>query len=197
MKKLISAVLALTLCAALLAGCNGDASTSSQTPASEPASTASEPADASSDAAESTAPEGDAAETADTAKLDAIVAAIEAVNPVDTPRAIDDNTVQYDMMLTTDNIVAYKGDITNSQADCSLVFAVQVKDGTADTVVQELTAYKDSLTANDMYAEFADKIAKAEDARIVANGNFVVMVIAGINGPDYADIDAAIEGALA
>ena len=195
MKKLIAAVCALSLCAALLAGCNGDAS-ASQTPSSAGSDTSvSEPADTASEPAASDS--GDAsAETADTAKLDAIVAAIEAVNPVDNPMVISDFYVENDMMLTADNIVAYKGDVTNTQADCSLVFAAQVKDGTADAVVEELKAFQSTMTSS-LYAEFADKVAKAEDARIVASGNIVVMVISGINGPDYADIDAAIESALA
>ena len=64
-------------------------------------------------------------------------------------------------MLTMDNLVAYKGDVTNDQADCGLVFVAQAKDGKAADVEAELQAYKDSLTANDMYAEFADKIAMA------------------------------------
>ena len=48
-----------------------------------------------------------------------------------------------------------------------------------------------------LYADFADKVAKAQDARIVVKGNVVVMVIAGVNGPDYSAIDTAIDGALA
>lgn len=48
-----------------------------------------------------------------------------------------------------------------------------------------------------LYADFADKVAKAQDARIVVKDNVVVMVIAGVNGPDYSAIDTAIDGALA
>ena len=95
-----------------------------------------------------------------------------------------------------DNILAFKGDVTNDQADCSLVLAIQAKSGCADAVKTELEAYKETASSN-LYAEFADKVAKAQDARIVVSGDFVVMVISGINGPDYADIDAAIESALA
>lgn len=69
-------------------------------------------------------------------------------------------------MLTMDNLVGYKGDVTNDQADCGLVFVAQAKDGQVDAVKAELEAYKESLSANDLYAEFADKIALAKDARI-------------------------------
>ena len=66
----------------------------------------------------------------------------------------------------------------------------------AETKAKELEAYKESLSANDLYAEFADKVALAKDARIVTNGNYVAIVIAGIANPDYAPIDTALETAL-
>ena len=40
----------------------------------------------------------------------------------------------------------------------------QAKDGKVDAVKAELEAYKESLSANDLYAEFADKVALAKDA---------------------------------
>ena len=124
------------------------------------------------------------------------VAALEEVNPIANPRALDDFSVENELMLTMDNLVAYKGDVTNDQADCGLVFVAQAKDGKAADVEAELQAYKDSLTANDMYAEFADKIAMAQDARIVTSGNYVAIVIASVGG-DYGAIDTALETALA
>ena len=41
-------------------------------------------------------------------------------------------------MLTMDNLVGYKGDVTNDQADCGLVFVAQAKDGQVDAVKAEL-----------------------------------------------------------
>ena len=108
----------------------------------------------------------------------------------------DDFSVENELMLTMDNLVGYKGDVTNDQADCGLVFVAQAKDGKVDAVKAELEAYKESLSANDLYAEFADKVALAKDARIVTNGNYVAIVIAGIANPDYAPIDTALETAL-
>mgnify|MGYP004513449397 FL=1 len=185
MKKLIS----VALCALLLTGCGGAAASSAGSE-STPASSAVSSEAASSDAAQDSTP---AAEAAD---LDGIVAALEAVNPIANPRALDDFSVQNELLLTMDNIEAYKGDVTNDQADCGLVFAVQAKPGKAADVEAELNAYKDSLAANDLYAEFADKVAQAKDARIVSKGDCVVLVIAGVGGPDYADIDTAIAAAL-
>lgn len=184
MKKLLS----VALCALLLTGCGGAAASSGSE--STPASSAVSSEAVSSDAAQDSAP---AAETVD---LDGIVAALEAVNPIANPRALDDFSVQNELLLTMDNIEAYKGDVTNDQADCGLVFAVQAKPDKAADVEAELNAYKDSLAANDLYAEFADKVAQAKDARIVSKGDCVVLVIAGVGGPDYADIDTAIAAAL-
>ena len=196
MKKLLP----ILLCAALLAGCGSSASSA--------ASSAAESTVASESAAESTAEStigGADSETdivvsddaeANTANLDAAVSALEEVNPIANPRALDDFSVENELMLTMDNLAGYKGDVTNDQADCALVFAAQVKDGTADAVKAELEAYKESMSST-LYADFADKVAKAQDARIVVKGNVVVMVIAGVNGPDYSAIDTAIDGALA
>ena len=183
MKKLISALAAAVLFATLLAGCGSGASSS---------------ASASSEAASSTASEAASTDASSTEEATASVdlGAVVAVNEVPNSRAIDDFSMENEMNLTPDNIVAFQGDVTNDQADCALVFAAQVKDGTADAVKAELEAYKESMSST-LYADFADKVAKAQDARIVVKGNVVVMVIAGVNGPDYSAIDTAIDGALA
>ncbi len=192
MKKLIAVLCAAVLMASLLAACTGDSSsTSSATSSDSQTGTSSAATEADSTTEEST----DTAE-ADTAKLDSIVSTIEAVNEVPNPRALDDFSLENEIGLTMDNILGFKGDVTNDQADCALVLAIQAKSGCADAVKTELEAYKESASSN-LYAEFADKVAKAQDARIVVNGDFVVIVIAAINGPDYADIDAAIDSALA
>ena len=196
MKKLLP----ILLCAALLAGCGSSASSA--------ASSAAESAVASESVAESTAEStigGADSETdivvsddaeANTANLDAAVSALEEVNPIANPLALDDFSVENELMLTMDNIAGYKGDVTNDQADCGLVFVAQAKPGKAADVESELQAYKESLSANDLYAEFADKVALAKDARIVANGDYVAIVIAGIANPDYSAIDTALETAL-
>lgn len=193
MKKLLPVV----LCAALLlAGCGNSASSDSAS-ASESASAVSSEATSSEETSEAVSESTDAAtEEAQTANLESAVAAIEEINPIANPRALDDFSVENELMLTMDNLVAYKGDVTNDQADCGLVFVAQAKDGKVADVEAELQAYKESLSANDMYAEFADKIALAKDARIKTNGNYVAIVIASIGTGDYAAIDTALETAL-
>lgn len=194
MKKLILALAAVSLCAALLAGCSQPGSSSSQ-----PASDSGSSVDASQD---STAPEADSGDAgtedvADTERIESIVAAIEAVNPISNPRVIDDFELANAMGLNADDIVAFKGDVTNDQADCGLVFVAQAKTGKVEDVKAGLEAYKESLSANDMYVENADKNAKAQDARIVVKDNLVILVLASVSGPEYSEIDTAIENALA
>ena len=196
MKKLIPVILC---CAMLLAACG---STADSTPAASESTSVAASSEAAS--SEETTAIGSAdgpteivvSDEANTANLDAAVAAIEAVNPIANPRALDDFSVENELMLTMDNIAGYKGDVTNDQADCGLVFVAQAKPGKAADVESELQAYKDSLSANDLYAEFADKVALAKDARIVTNGDYVAIVIAGISNPDYSAIDTALETAL-
>lgn len=191
MKKLLPFI----LCAAiLLAGCTNSAS-SETTSSSESASVSESVSSEETSEAASESTDSEATEEAQTANLESAVAALEEVNPIANPRALDDFSVENELLLTMDNLVAYKGDVTNDQADCGLVFVAQAKEGKAADVEAELQAYKESLTANDMYAEFADKIAMAKDARIVTNGNYVAIVIASIGG-DYAAIDTALETAL-
>lgn len=198
MKKLICMLCALSLCAMMFAACSKDESSSvAQDSSSSTSQTTEESTTPDSSSSEASSQESDAsAAEADTAKLESIVAALEEVNPINNPRTITADDVEFNMNMTPDNLVDFRGDVTNTQSDCGLVFVAQVKDGTMDTVLEELEAYRDSMTST-LYVEFADKVAKAEDARIVSKDNIVVMVIASIDGPDYADIDTAINNALA
>lgn len=180
MKRIVSVICIAALAISMLAACAKD-DTSASTSGSDTTSS-----DTSAEVA--TEP--------DTAKLESIVSTIEAVNEIPISRALDDFSLENEIGLTMDNILGFKGDVTNDQADCALVLAVQAKAGSADAVKAELEAYKETASSN-LYAEFADKVAKAQDARIVVSGDFVVMVIAGINGPDYTEIDTAIDSALA
>ena len=197
MKKMLSILCVAGLALTLLAGC-GNSSSSSSAASSEDTSAVSSEA-AGSEAASSEAASSEdtaAAQEADTEKLSAIVSAIEAVNEVPNSIPLEEFALENDLGLTMDNILGWAGDVTNNQADCARVLAVQAKSGMADAVKTELEAYKEAISSN-LYAEFADKVAKAQDSRIVVSGDYVVMVIAGVDGPDYSEIDSAIESALA
>ena len=166
MKKLIPVILC---CAMLLAACGSSAD-------SAPAASESTSAAASSEAASSAesiigGADGETdivvSDEANTANLDAAVAAIEAVNPIANPRALDDFSVENELMLTMDNLVGYKGDVTNDQADCGLVFVAQAKDGKVDAVKAELEAYKEKFATPYQAAElgFIDEIIYPRQTR--------------------------------
>lgn len=197
MKKMLSILCVAGLALTLLAGC-GNSSSSSSAASSEDTSAVSSEATSSEAASSEAASSEDtaAAQEADTEKLSAIVSEIEAVNEVPNSIPLEEFALENDLGLTMDNILGWAGDVTNNQADCALVLAVQAKSGMADAVKTELDAYKEAISSN-LYAEFADKVAKAQDSRIVVSGDYVVMVIAGVDGPDYSEIDSAIESALA
>lgn len=85
--------------------------------------------------------------------------------------------------------------ITNSQNDCALIFVAKANDGKTREVKQALTDYLDSLTSNDLYVEFADKIEKTKEAKVLIYDDYVVLVIAGLD-TDYSDVTAAINQAF-
>lgn len=166
MKKL-ALFLALCMCISVFSGCTGKDASGGKTSALE-----------------------ESAEMVET-----IVSKIEKVNEVENARAIDDFSVENEMVLTMDNLVAYKGDVTNNQEDCALVFVALCKDGKAEAVKDELEAYRQTMTSN-LYIEFADKVEQAKNARIVTSGNYAIMVMAGVSGASYEQVDKAINDAL-
>lgn len=124
-----------------------------------------------------------------------VVKMIETVNPVKEERVIDDFAVENELMLDMTMIEEYEGKITNAQKDCSFIFVAKAKEGKKNDLKEDLLLYKESLVSNDLYVEFADKVAKAKEARIVIYGDYVVMVIAGMDA-DYGTIDQKIEEAF-
>ena len=128
--------------------------------------------------------------------LNDIVTAVESANPIANPRDVDDNFITLDMLLTKDNIEEYAGKVSNDQADSALIVAVKAVEGKGDAVKSDMEAYKTSISTGGLYAEFADKEAAAKDARIVQQGDYVVMVVANTNGADYSAIDTALDEAL-
>ena len=135
------------------------------------------------------------AEAAKEVVISDVVARIKEANPVADERAIDEFAVENEMGLTMDNIAEYEGVITNSQNDCALIFVARANDGKTREVKQELSDYLESLTSNDLYVEFADKIAKTKEAKVLIYDEYVVLVIAGMD-TDYSTVTAAINEAF-
>lgn len=124
-----------------------------------------------------------------------VVNQVKEVNPVADERVIDDFAVENEMGLNPADLAEYEGIITNSQNDCALIFVAKTKEGKTREVKQALTDYLDSLTSNDLYVEFADKIEKTKEAKVLIYDDYVVLVIAGLD-TDYSDVTAAINQAF-
>ena len=169
-RKLFALFTALTLCAALLAGCGGSSSagTASSAPASEAASEAASGAAEARTGAENGAPD-----------LDAAVSALLEANPISNQFEIAAMNIEYDFMLAAEDVVSYKGVKSNDNGDAGLVLVIQPAAGKAEAICQTLQTYKeDQVAFYGNYAEFGQAQANVENAIISGRDNLVVMVIA-------------------
>ena len=138
---------------------------------------------------------GDAAAAKTEVSLDAVVEKVKSVNPVADERIIDDFALENEMGLDPESIEEYRGVITNAQSDCALIFVAKAKEGKSKELKEALTDYLNGLSSNDLYAEFADKIEKTKQARVLVYDDYVVLSIAGLN-VDNDDVVAAIREAF-
>ena len=168
-RNIFALALALTLCAALLAGCGGSSSgTASSAPASAAAS------EAASGAAEARTGEENGG-----ASLDAAVSRLLEANPISNQFEIAAMNIEYDFMLSPDDVAAYKGVKSNDNGDAGLVLVIQPAAGKAEAICQTLQTYKeDQVAFYGNYAEFGQAQANVENAIISGRDNLVVMVIA-------------------
>ena len=169
-RKILPVLTALALCAALLAGCGGSAS--SQDAASEAAggapSAAAAPDEKAAPAAENGAPD-----------LDAIVSALLEANPISNQFEIAAMNMEYDFMLAADDVAAYKGVRSNDNGDAGLVLAIQPAEGRAEAICETLETYKeDQVVFYGNYPEFGQAQANVQAAVIAGRDDLVVMVIA-------------------
>ena len=183
MKKIFAFLMTAILAVCVLTGCGGAASDSSS--ASE-----------SSSASGSDSQAQNVSKDANAYNLNDIVAAVEQVNPVANPRDVDNNFIQLDLLID-ENIAEYAGKISNNDDNSALILAIKAEEGKGGEVKKALEDYKASFSSNKMYqGDFANKLAQAENARIVTKGDYLVFVIANTEGADYAEIDKALDEAL-
>lgn len=123
-----------------------------------------------------------------------IASSVQAAAGIENPLAVTDDDMLYTFALTVDNIDEYAGVYTGVTGSSGTVLVVKTKD--VDATKAELTDYcarNADLLSN--YPEFATAQQQAENGRVVAKGNVVVLAIAGPD-VDYAAVDSAIEAAL-
>lgn len=169
MKKSILYVAAAALALSLLSACGGAASSvaPSKAPSTAPSAAVSKAVSAAPPSVANT-----------NEKVAAIFAKLEAVTPVNTPKAIDDNTLKLLMNVNPENVAAYKGQITQVNQNTDRILVIEAKPGKVEAVKQDLLNHqKDLVNMAAAYKDFADEKAKAEKAVIVTNGNYAVMVV--------------------
>ena len=188
-RKLFALFTALTLCAALLAGCGGSSSagTASSAPASEAASEAASGAAEARTGAENGAPD-----------LDAAVSALLEVNPISNQFEIAAMNIEYDFMLAAEDVVSYKGVKSNDNGDAGLVLVIQPAEGRAEAICEALDTYKqDQVAFYGNYAEFGQAQANVQNAIISGSDSLVVMLIASNEcTSDDAALSAAVDDVM-
>ena len=184
MKRNVFAWMAvLALCAALLTGCGGSSSSapaSSAAPASEPASSAAEAR---------TGEENGAVD------LDAAVSRLLEANPISNQFEIAAMNIEYDYMLSPDDVAAYKGVKSNDNGDAGLVLVIQPAAGKAKAICEVLETYKqDQVAFYGNYAEFGQAQSNVENAIISGRDGLVVMVIA--SNESSGDLSQAVDDVM-
>lgn len=184
MKRNVFAWMAvLALCAALLTGCGGSSSSapaSSAAPASEPASSAAEAR---------TGEENGAVD------LDAAVSRLLEANPISNQFEIAAMNIEYDYMLSPDDVAAYKGVKSNDNGDAGLVLVIQPAAGKTEAICEALETYKqDQVAFYGNYAEFGQAQSNVENAIISGRDGLVVMVIA--SNESSGDLSQAVDDVM-
>lgn len=195
--KFLSLAAALTLSAALLAGCGGSSSSaSSSSSAGSSGSSSVSSAPASSEAAPAASSAAGSAQ-ASSGAVDAAFESVLAANPISNPFEIADMNIQYDFLLDPADVVAYKGVKSNDNGDAGLVLVIQPAEGKSEAICQALESYKsDQVAYYGNYSEFAQAQANVQSAVISGRDSLVVMVIASNECPDTAALSSAVDAAL-
>ncbi len=125
-----------------------------------------------------------------------IATAVSEVGDIQEPNELTEDNLVYDMGITVENVAEFSGFTTGITGNSGTIVVIKAADGKVADVQAELEAYKmvnaDFLS---LYPEFASAQTQAENGRIVAKADVVVLAIAGPNA-DYAAVDTAIEEAL-
>lgn len=125
--------------------------------------------------------------------IQAVYDAVEKVNPLTDARELDDFALENDFKLNMADVKAYKGKMSGTLSDSALILVVEATEGKGSDIKKSLETYKENQKIYfGNYPEFADAQAMVNDGRIIAKGDYVVIVFANVKGATYNDIDAAL-----
>ncbi len=126
-----------------------------------------------------------------------LLAAVEGSAGMVSPAELTEEDLNYDMGLTMENVESFAGKYENVNGTSGRVLVIQAVSGKGEDVKAELQSYaatRAEFLGN--YEEFAGAKAQAEQARVEASGDYVILVMAN-EGVDYAAVDEAIKAAFA
>ncbi len=122
-----------------------------------------------------------------------IATAVADVSGILEQKELTQDNLRFDLALTIDNIVEFKGYTTNVTGNSGTILCVKVQEGKTADVLAELEAYR---TTNaeflSLYPEFETAQTQAENGRIVSKADVIVFAIAGPDA-DYVEVDTAIQ----
>lgn len=95
--------------------------------------------------------------------------------------------------VTMDDVAAFVGGEAVTSADNGgIVIVIQAQPGKADTVKEQMAAFRDSRIS-DNYADFATAMANTREARIVTKGDLILYAVSATGHEGgYEQLDASI-----
>lgn len=109
--------------------------------------------------------------------VDEVYSAVTQANKIDNPRELTDTDLQFEYLLSLEDVAGYAGVVSNDSYNAGLVLVVECKEGKAETVKAALEEYQNSwLIASSGYTEdYAAAIPNVENGVLQASGDLVVM----------------------
>ncbi len=127
--------------------------------------------------------------------INTVAESVGKVCSIQNPAAYTDDDLIYDIGLDMEKVDSYVGSRSNITGASACTLVIKAKSGEGENIKTALETYIQKQTSSlDNYAEFAEALAQAKEARIVASGDVVILAIAG-EGVDYSAVDTAISDA--
>lgn len=125
--------------------------------------------------------------------------AVAAANNIDNPRELTDTDLQFEYLLSLDDVAEYAGVASNDSYNAGLVLVVKCAEGKAETVRAALEEYQQGwLVASAGYTEdYAAAIPNVENGVLQASGDLVVMAWASNECAEPDKLADAVSAALA
>lgn len=125
--------------------------------------------------------------------------AVAAANNIDNPRELTDTDLQFEYLLSLDDVAEYSGVASNDSYNAGLVLVIKCSEGKAEAVKAALEEYQQGwLVASAGYTEdYAAAIPNVENGVLQTSGDLVVMAWASNECAAPDKLADAVSAALA